>query len=552
MKLFIRNICIFYVLSLIAVPWGSSLLADPNPANDNIVLTILHTNDMNANYGGFTDGNRFCYSSICSDGSGGILRLDRAVRYFREKYPDSLLVDLGDQLNGSLFWKFYKQGPAVTILNHLGYQYFIPGNRDLNSGDKVFTKFISGLKPNVLSANLTLHDPLPNYKAIAPYTIITRNNRKIGLIGIITTRINYSISDDQNKKIYFSVIDEIETLTKIVNELKSQNVDIIVALTHIGYQNDLKLAAEVEGLDVIVGAHSNTLLGEGLPGADGPYPTVVTSPTGHPVLIVSSGYQCRYLGQLSVTFDIMGIPVNWSGQPVLLNDQTLSEMKAPPHDAILEDYLSVLSLPIQRLLETGVGEIVGQGQETVLDVDINSCRRQECRSGNVLADAILALVPRAQIAIINGGAIRTSLPVGEVSMVDLPSVIPFKSYIWMTEISGQDLKQVLERSISNPETRSSGKFLQVAGMRFTYGANGDNPVILTVEIFDGENWQPLQANSKYLLVSTDFLGKGGNGYQVLKRQNWLDSGKLVTDVILDYFKKGPVNTDFSWRIRRIN
>ena len=89
-----------------------------------------------------------------------------------------------------------------------------------------------------------------------------------------------------------------------------KGVNKIILLSHIGYADDQTLAAAIDGVDVIVGGHSHTLLSNTDEAASGPYPTVVNSPSGDPVLIVSAEAYGKYLGELDVTFDDAGVPVS--------------------------------------------------------------------------------------------------------------------------------------------------------------------------------------------------------------------------------------------------
>jgi 5'-nucleotidase len=309
------------------------------------------------------------------------------------------------------------------------------------------------------------------------------------------------------------------------------------------------MASDLEDLDIIIGSYSGSSFGDGQPGSGGAYPTVVKTSSGKQVIIATTGSRCRYLGFLTVAFDKFGEPVKWSGRPIILDESSLAQLNAPDADPKLEEYLEGLSLSVKELLKNNIGEIKVQGEETQLDQDTESCRYQECRSGDVLADAIRAGSSDGQISLINGGSIRASLPVGVVSEVDISDMLPFNSFVWHTEISGQTLKEVLEHSISTVTTRSTGRFLQVSGIRFTYNITDNIPNILKIFVLEDNDWKALDPNGKYNLVTTDYLGKGGGGYEMLKGLKWIRTDELVETSLVNYLKKVAIDADFEWRIK---
>ncbi len=135
------------------------------------------------------------------------------------------------------------------------------------------------------------------------------------MIGLTTKEA--SINSSPGPDLTFN--DYVESLQPVIAELQDKGVNKIVLLSHIGYADDQTLAAAIDGVDVIVGGHSHTLLSNTDEAASGPYPTVVKSPSGDPVLIVSAEAYGKYLGELDVTFDDAGVPVKWDGAPILLD-----------------------------------------------------------------------------------------------------------------------------------------------------------------------------------------------------------------------------------------
>jgi 5'-nucleotidase len=527
--------------------FGQTHMAFSAPENNPLTLTILHTNDIHSNYGGFTKDRQICYQALCPGGSGGSLRLERVILALKTIYPQALLVNAGDEFQGTLFWRIHKQAATTAVLNILGYQYFVPGNHEFDDGIRTFKILVNDLKAQVLAANLILSDPLTNPKKLAPTAIKVIDGRKIGLIGLTTADLENPDErhDPQNKSL--AVSEEKKALTEAVDSLTKQGADIIVAITHIGLNRDLEMAGQVDGLDIVVGGHSHSLLGDKLPRSQGPYPTVVTSPSGHPVLVVTAGSQGNYLGLLTVDFDEKGYPVKWSGQPYPIDDQTLNSLNAPPASPALANILNALAIPIENLLGEKIGQINGSGQ--VLEDNFHDCRQNECRSGNIIAQAFLSYFPQAQIALINGGAIRQSLPTGEISIGNVLAALPFENYVYSADISGTTLLKVLEHSVENHNRGHMGKFLQMGGLKVTYAEKDAKFRVKEALFWDGSAWVPVAPNASYRLVTVDYLAGGGDGYQMLKELNWTKSDQQEDDLLILYLRKGPIDANIDGRIK---
>jgi 5'-nucleotidase len=519
---------------------AAGLPADTPPADSGgLTLTLLHTNDTHANYGGFTDKNTFCLQSLCEGGSAGSLRLKRLIDSLKAEYPKAVLADLGDQFQGTLFWRVHKSQAASAVLNSLGYQYFVPGNHEFDGGIQTFLTLLGDLKAQVLAANLTLAGSPPEARLLKPWSITEIDGRKIGFIGLTTP--------DTDPGEGFAVSAEKEALEAAVKKLTQEGVNIIVALTHVGLERDLELAAQVDGVDIVAGGHSHSLLGEGLPRSQGPYPAVVTSPSGHPVLVAAAGSLGRWLGLLNVTFDDQGIPVRWSGSPLEVTDQTLAERKAPPADPVLASLLDEMALPIQNLSGEIIGRIESSDPSPFLDPSARSCRLQECRTGDLAAQALLEYFPDTQTALINSGAIRYSLPAGEVSQADILASFPFEDFIVRTVITGAELLEVLQHSVSSFPS-PSGRFLQAAGLQVTYEGRGQSPRIKEVLIGRPGGWTKLDPQASYTLAVPDYLAGGGDGYLMLKDRSWTKSDQLISEIVAAYLRKGPVRADYERRI----
>jgi 5'-nucleotidase len=422
--------------------------ARPFPDAD-FSLTVLHTNDVHSSFGGTTDQGLICYAARCEGGRGGYVRLDQAVRAIRGENPDALFLDAGDIFQGTLFWIRHKERMPMALVDRMGYQAVIPGNHEFDEGWRTWVRYADALKTPVLAANISF-EPGPDSPAadtILPYTIVERNGRKIGIVGLTTAETPEKSSPGPG--IRFN--DAAKALQSAVEQLTAQNVTIIIALAHLGLESDRRLARSVDGVDIVVGAHSHSMLSNAHDRAEGPYPVVEKTPDGTPALVVTASTACIYLGRLDVGFDKNGVVREWRGEPVLLDRTNLAAMGAPEPDAELARLLDGFAAPVTEMMQTAIGRVEAAGKDglPLEEPSVMECRRAECLSGNIVADAMRAVpFADAEIALCNSGALRASLPGGDVTPGNVIGTLPFQNTLVQTRMSGEVLVRALEHSVA--------------------------------------------------------------------------------------------------------
>jgi 5'-nucleotidase len=508
-------------------------------------LRILHVNDVHARYDETTAQGTFCTDKdrAAAKCVGGAARLQTKLRELRT--PNALFLDAGDQYQGTLFYTFYKHGAVQTILSLLKPDAQTLGNHEFDDGPAGLAGYLEFARWPVLGANVdTTREPKLKGK-YRPYVILERGGQKIGVIGLTTSET--PITSSPGPTVRFAP--EADVLRKAVAEVRARGVDKIIALTHLGYAEDVRLAGAVDGVDVYVGGHSHTLLETGNQKAEGPYPTVVKSPSGAPSLVVTAYAYSLYLGQLDVTFDAAGVPTKWDGKPISLAAEI---PKDPEVDAKVRD----LGVPLAQLRNQPVGEatveLVGASEV---------CRFNECNLGNLIADAMLWSTKGqgTQIAFQNGGGIRTSIPAGKVTMGQVIEVLPFSNTVATFELTGAEVLKALENGTSRAHDKGgsgTGRFAQVAGMRYAFDAakpEGSRVTGVQVRQADG-SYAPLDPQARYKAVSNNFMRTGGDGYAVFtSARNAYDYGPNLEMVVSDYIKAtGPVAPRTEGRITRVN
>ncbi len=277
-------------------------------------ISILHTNDVHSHLMPINNEWKTVTPDI-AESFGSSVRVATMSRRLRNQRQNVLMLDAGDQFTGTDFYTVFKGQAEQMVMNLLEYDYMTVGNHEFDDGISILADFISGLDFPVITSNLNIeNEPLLN-GLIVPYAIREFNGRKVGIVGFVTTNMNVFINTGD------VVFKDIATsVQNTVDELEEQDVNIIIALSHAGYWDDMEIAAKVDGIDIIVGGHSHTLLSNTDESAWGPYPTVIESPSDEPVLIVQAQCWNRYLGCLNVTFDDEGSATYWSGDIILMDN----------------------------------------------------------------------------------------------------------------------------------------------------------------------------------------------------------------------------------------
>ncbi|EKE44784.1 protein 5NUC [Oceaniovalibus guishaninsula JLT2003] len=476
-------------------------------------LTILHTNDFHSRFEPITSRDNTCSPEDNEAGEcfGGWARLVTAIQDAKERADNPLLVDGGDQFQGTLFYTYYKGALSAEMMNALGYDAMTVGNHEFDDGPEVLKTFAETIEFPILMSNADLTSEPLLKDTIQKSTVIERNGEKIGLIGLTPLDTDELASPGPN--VVFT--DPAEAVQAEVDKLTEQGVNKIVVLSHSSYKTDLDVAKNTTGVDVIVGGHSNTLLGD-MEGAEGPYPTMV----GDTAIVQAYAYG-KYLGELNVTFDDEGKIVSASGAPILI-DRSMAE------DPAVVERIREAAIPLDEIRN----KVVAEAAEPI-EGDRTICRVQECSMGNLVADAMLARVADQgiDVAIANSGGLRASIEAGEVTMGDVLTVLPFQNTLSTFQVDGATLKEALENGASQIE-EEAGRFAQVAGM--TYAVDPSAPVGERVSdvTVGGE---PLDMDRTYGVVSNDYVRNGGDGYSMfVDAANAYDFGPDLADVTAEY------------------
>lgn len=449
-----------------------------------------------------------------------------AVKEVRAKKPKALLLDAGDVFSGTLYFNEFQGQADVEFMNLMKVDAMTFGNHefDLGSsaeGHKALVDFIKAAKFPLVSSNVDfskdrLFDGLFSTKVSTTskgghiYTGIVKDidGQKVGIFGL-TTADTKDISSPGG--VTFS--NYIEDAKKMVAEFEKMGINKIVAITHIGYDdnpavdNDIELAKAVKGIDVIVGGHSHTTLAE----------PVVIKGSNAPTIIVQSGQYADNLGTLDVTFDKNGIITAHEGKLIKIADK-VEDVEAAK---ILKKYASKIDEVKNKA--TGATAVhaldnprLGNGNTT------SSVRRNETALGNLITDGMLAKAKeydrKVVMAFQNGGGIREAIDQGPITVGEVISVLPFGNTLATMELSGAEIKQAFETSLKE-YPKENGGFLHVSGAKVQFDSAkpaGKRVISIAYENIDG-TYTDIQDAKMYTIATNAFTAKGGDGYEGLKK-----------------------------------
>uniref|UniRef100_A0A8C1U368 5'-nucleotidase n=1 Tax=Cyprinus carpio TaxID=7962 RepID=A0A8C1U368_CYPCA len=506
-------------------------------------LILLHTNDVHARVEETNKDSGKCSKPPCF---AGVARRFTKIKEVRSKEKNVLLLDAGDQFQGTVWFNFYKGAEAAHFMNKLGYDAMAIGNHEFDNGvDGLLKPFLQEVNCTVLSANIkadqTIAPRISGY--YLPYKIFTVNSEKVGVVGY--TSVETPALSLPGPHLQFE--DEVAALQSQVDKLITLGVNKIIALGHSGFKVDQNIAKKVRGVDVVIGGHTNTFLYTGTPPSTevpaGPYPFMVQSDDGRQVPVVQAYAFGKYLGYLRVTFDSNGNVVKSSGNPILLDNST-----AP--DPVIQAEVDAWRKNLANYSAQHVGQTL-----VYLNGTFEECRFRECNLGNLICDAMVhnnikyadeIQWNHVSSCILNGGAIRSPIDErnrnGSITMEDLIAVLPFGGTFDLVQINGSTLREIFEHSVRR-YGGSTGEFLQVSGILVVYDlSKSPGNRVKSVNMLCTEcrvpRYEPLNPKKVYKVVLPSYLVDGGDGYSMIKEQKLKhDSGDLDIAVVASYISE---------------
>jgi len=378
---------------------------------------------------------------------------------------------------------------------------------------------------------------------LATHTMTAENGTKVGFFGLLPGEL-HAVTGGAKR---FNVRQDFpEVAREMVKALRDQGCHVVVALSHIGYGEDLRLAENVGGIDLILGGHSHTAVQDKV---------LVEGPQGWKTLVTQAGSMGRYAGVVRLVLEKDAVNPEKS-------TWELRELVASiPQDPRVVQAL----LPFQEKIEEELGKPFST---LAVDADARKAvvRAQESGLGNVLADA-LRWKAKSRIAVLNGGGIRGDkvYPAGDLSYRTLYEIFPYGNTMSMVDLKGSDVREILEISASalvGPEDdydsalrTPTGGFLQLSGLKVVYDLTAEPALIdndnvlqregkrlVSVEVLQEDGtWLPLRDDEVYSVATMNWTSGGGDKFYVFgerkKEGAEYDSRVMDVEVIAEYVRE---------------
>ena len=565
------------VLLLSIVFAGSGLVQGKS---ENFYLQILHTNDHHSHLEGqlydlFIDGENIRMQM------GGMSRIVSEINELRNE--NTVVLNSGE-LCGTLYFSLFKGEVDFKIFNMLNLDAYELGNHEFDEGEGQLAKLIELAEFPIVGANVHPTERSPLFKSdIKPYVIKEINGEKVGIIGVlkVVKTVESSMVTDA---VEFS--DEIETVRAMVKELQDMNINKIILLSHLGYEEDINLAKKVTGIDVIIGGDTHNLLdstGELKSlnlNVTGEYPTLVGNPDGETVYIAQAWEYAHGLGIMNIQFDSEGRIISCKGRtellvegPFLIRDEDgkwneaseaktktlidfidgLETLKLQVPDSATEKILKPYKEELEAYRDAKIGNVT---KIMPFDRIPEPFKKGETPTGSyaayVVADAFLAYVHSADVAIQNAGGVRIALTDGDFTTADAYTALPFSNTIVTIKMSGADIQQVLEEGTHYAiSSDSTGAFPYASHLRYDVDKSAEQGSrILNLEVKDKNTnkWTPIDLTKIYKVVTNSFTALGKDGYYTFERVQ--DADKSVFEntfanyavPLVEYFRNLPDNT----------
>ena len=512
-------VAVFCILSVLTV-FGAD--------NKDRLLTVIFTNDGH--------GMAWKFDEPHNPGIGGLAAQKTLVDQIRDEVQGKggslLVLSAGDITLGDPRSNICENIPMVEGMNLVGYDAMTIGNHEFDFGFEAFKKMQETAKFPFLSANMYKEG---GEESIGQNYIEKKfpDGLKVAVLGL-TTRETESISS-QGIKGNLTMSDPIETAKMWVPILKKKN-DVVIVLSHLGfydsdksfdgYEGDNYLAKAVQGIDLIVGGHTQRQLASPVKIGD--------------TYIVQTEGLGKWVGRIDFYFQGTKIvKTEYKLYPINLKEKKDKGYKFIGEE--IKENKAMLDMLNGQKCEFPKKQI-GKIDRDLAGAD-DIARKKEIELGDIITD-IMREKTGADIAFLNGGSIRQSLKKGAVTEKDIYAIFPFQDTVYTAELTGAEIQDVLD--FFAQKGLGAGGFLQVSGIE--------------MKIYKGEALeikvagQPLDKAKKYKVALNSFIANGGDGYAMLKEiKSKKDTAYLLSSILVDSMKaKGTFAKTNVDRIKIIN
>jgi 2',3'-cyclic-nucleotide 2'-phosphodiesterase/3'-nucleotidase len=488
---------IMLVLSL-AIAGRAACAKDTEPGTA-IELTVLMVNDF---HGALVEAGK----------NPGIAKLGQYIMEGTNKNPQgTLILSAGDMFQGSPDSNMLYGKTVVEAMNKIGFDAMVVGNHEFDWGLETLKRQIRQAKFPYLGANVIDKRTGKTAEFLKPYVILKKNGVDIAVIGLATPETAFKSTPKVVGDFIFA--DPVQTVRDLLPTVRKK-AKVVIILSHLGCTIDQNtgeiggeaadLAQGVQGIDLIITGHTHQ--------------NIVGKVNGIPV--IQAGQYGRCVGKVNLVY-------------------------TPAAKMVVSSVTSLTALPTPGLkADPGLAELLEKSQAEIGPVkntivgktlwEMSHERSKVSLLGQWSTD-VMREATKADIAFLNGGGLRTAIPAGNITVGKLYEVMPFDNTLYVVELSGEQVLQVLRHGINNPQIG----MVQFSGIQVKYDeAMPKDERIIAVIMSDGT---PLILNRFYKVVTNDFMAYGGDEYFTFKEgKNGFDTNISVRGIMTEAIKKQQI------------
>lgn len=421
---------------------------------------------------------------------GGIARLAELYKELKSKNPNSVIVSSGDDLMNSYFHIF--KGKAIfSLMSDAGYEILALGNHEFDKGTKVLANALKSAKFTTLCSDLNVNKS-PLNGACKRYLIKDFNGTKVGFFSLITE----SLLDATSAKDISFRGNNVQIAKEMIKLLKEKGANVIVLISHIGYKEDVKLAKQVKGIDMIFGGHSHHYVKK--MGHIGKTAIVNGGELGSKVIVVNIPIENNRAVNKKITMQTIPVTEKYAQNRNILKKIAQYNKKLP----------KTIVLGKTKKDWVMYSKVLRKQESPVADM-INDLLREKYK---------------VDIVLNNGGAFRGNklYSKGYITNKMLKEIDEFGNYAYMFTLKGKYIKPILEHSAAQ---YGKGGFLQVSGLRYKIDLrkkmqkvqNGKvvqkGERVSNIKVLQNGKWEDVDPNKDYKVLTNSFVAqKGGDGY----------------------------------------
>ena len=396
-------------------------------------LTLLHSNDLHGD---------FLPKDVDGKETGGLSRLAGYVGKIRSERENVIYAIAGDMFRGSVIDSEYQGLSTIDLMNNLNPDVATIGNHEVDYGFAHLLFLEKCAKFPIVNANLFI--TMNNARVFTPYINIEVGGMRIMFIGILTEEV---LASTKNEKIIGTFID-LESAAKevgiICDNYRTVRTDMTVLLTHIGIDNDRKLAEMLDpdwGVNMIIGGHSHTFMDE---------PEIING-----IPIVQAGTGTGVIGRFDIQYDTDKkeiADIKWRCIPI--NEDTA------PKDEIMEELID----SYRTQTDSKYKRVVTRWARKLT----HPCREQETEMGNLYAD-IMAWEASYDVMLFGSGSIRKKELGPVIEYQDMVENTPFDGPLYLVEVTGAQLRRIFQHLFRDDAWVGETEFYQISSaLRVTY------------------------------------------------------------------------------------